>query len=263
MLLKVHRYILLLVVGLMLWCATEAKPMVTANVLHRTFPLRWHHSYGTAFTIDYKEKQYLITARHVVEGIRTGDSIEIFHGESWKLLQIRLVGLGEGSADVAVLESPIRLSPPLALPASSKGLVLAQQVYFLGYPFGWDGGHEDINRGFPLAIVKSGFVSAMPRGRFIIDAHVNEGFSGGPLLFVPPRNPANRLRVVGIIVGYPVPRKLLPVVDQSGNKILDQDGRPIGIADNPGFVIAVDIFEAVRLIEAHSIEGSQSVPANQ
>ena len=210
---RAHYLNLLLTLGLALVCTSvpdaashPSTSVVTANVLHRTFPIKWHRSRGTAFTIDYKEGQYLITAKHIVEGIQTGDSIEILHDQRWKTLSVKLVGAGEGSTDVAVLESPIRLSPPLVLPVSSKGLMLSQQVYFLGYPFGWDGGHEDINRGFPLAIVKSGFVSAMPRGRFIIDAHVNKGFSGGPLLFVPRGNPDGRISVAGIVVGYPVPQ---------------------------------------------------------
>ena len=231
--------------------AVSHPPMVTANVVHRTFPIKWHYSRGTAFEIDHKGEQYLITARHVVEGIRTGDRIQILHEETWKSLQIVLVGQGAGVVDVAVLKGTTRLSPPLALPTSSKDIVLGQQVFFLGYPFGWDGGLQNINRGFPVPIVKSGIVSSMPSTEgFFVDAHVNKGFSGGPLLFVPPGDQATNIRVAGIVVGHPKPPILRPIVDQYGNEKRDLDGRPIGIRENPGFVFVIDISEAIALIES-------------
>ena len=73
-----------------------AEAIVTSNVLHRTFLIKWRSSLGTAFTIDYGERQYLITARHNIKGIKTGDPIEIFHEVNWKLLEVDLVGVGEG-----------------------------------------------------------------------------------------------------------------------------------------------------------------------
>lgn len=85
---------------------------------------------------------------------------------------------------------------------------------------------------------------------FYIDGHGNKGFSGGPVLFVPPGHPRNRFSVAGIVVRYPIPPRLLPVVDEYG-KAIDLDGRSIGIVDNPGFVVAIDISEAVALIEAY------------
>ena len=53
--------------------------MITSNVIQRTFHIRRDNSTGTAFTIDRGSKQYLVTARHVVEGIESGNAIEIFH----------------------------------------------------------------------------------------------------------------------------------------------------------------------------------------
>jgi hypothetical protein len=225
--------------------------MVTANVVHRTFRINWQDSHGTAFEIDYSGEHYLITARHVVEGIKTGDAIQIRHERAWMPLPIEVVGQGDDPIDVAVLKSPIRLSAPLELPASSKGIVLSQQVFFLGFPFGWEGGGEDKNRGFPLALVKSGILSTMPtKEGFYIDAHGNKGFSGGPVLFVPHGQPRNQLSIAGIVVRYPMPPRLLPIVDQDREVVVDRDGRSIGIVDNPGFVVAIDISEAIALIDA-------------
>ena len=143
--------------------------MVTSNVIHRTFHIRWNNSTGTAFTVDRGSKQYLVTARHVVQGIRSGNAIKIFHEKEWKDLVVNVVGIGKENIDVTVLACSVRLSPSLPLVASAAGLVYGQSVSFLGYPFGWDAGGERINRGVPLPFVKAGIVSAMEFGGRIPD----------------------------------------------------------------------------------------------
>ena len=230
--------------------------MITSNIIHRTFHIRWNDSTGTGFTIDRGSKQYLVTARHVVHGIESGNTIKIFHEKKWKNLVVNVVGIGKGGVDVAVLACSVRLSPSLPLVASSAHLAYGQQVSFLGYPFGWDGGSEQFNYGVPFPFVKAGIVSAMEFGdmsRIFLDAHVNKGFSGGPVVFVPYGQPQNELRVAGIVVSYPIP-EFLPIVDHNGDTITDRRGKPIGyIKENPGFVVAMDIKHALELIDANPI----------
>ena len=57
--------------------------MITRNVIQRIFHIKRDNSTGTAFTIDRRSKQYLVTARHVVEDIESGNTIEIFHEGQW------------------------------------------------------------------------------------------------------------------------------------------------------------------------------------
>ena len=128
--------------------------MITTNILSRIFHIAWGGSTGTAFAIDYASKQYLVTARHVVKGIDSGDAIRVFHEEQWKNLAVDVVGIGDGDADAAVLSCPIRISPSLDLAASQANRTYGQQVFFLGYPYGMDSGDEKINRGLPLPFVK-------------------------------------------------------------------------------------------------------------
>ena len=180
--------------------------MITSNIIHRTFFVRWNDSTGTAFSVDRGYKQYLVTTRHVVHGIESGQAIKIFHEKTWKDLVVKVVGIGEGEVDVAVLACLVRLSPSLPLLASAEGLAYGQPVSFLGYPFGWDVGGEQINRGVLLPFVKTGVLSAIESGnvsRFFLDAHVNRGFSGGPVVFIPHGLPQNELRVAGIVSSYP------------------------------------------------------------
>ena len=233
-----------------------AATMITSNIIHRTFHIRWNDSTGTGFTVDRGSKQYLVTARHVVRGIESGNAIKIFHDKEWKTLVVNVVGIGKGNVDVAVLACSVRLSPSLPLVASAVGLVYGQPVSFLGYPFGWDSGGERINRGVPLPFVKAGIVSAMEFGdvsRIFLDAHGNKGFSGGPVVFVPYGQPQNELCVAGIVTSYPIP-KFLPIVDSNGDTITDRRGKPIGhVKENPGFVVAIDIKHALELIDANPI----------
>ena len=230
--------------------------MITSNVIHRTFHIRWNDSTGTGFTIDHGSKQYLVTARHVVHGIESGNTIKIFHDKEWKDLVVNVVGIGKDGVDVAVLACSVRLSPSHPLVASSAHLSYGQSVSFLGYPFGWDVGGEEMNRGVPLPFVKAGIVSAMESGavlRIFLDAHGNKGFSGGPVVFVPYGQPKNELRVAGIISYYPIPQ-FLPIVDRNGDTITNQGGEPIGyVKENPGIVVAIDIKHALELIDANPI----------
>ena len=231
--------------------------MITANVIQRTFHTRYAGRTGTVFAIDRDRRQYLVTARHVVDGILSGQIIEVFHERQWKRVPIEVVGVGEGATDVAVLACHMRLAPTYPLEPSAAGLVFGQQVYFLGFPFGWDSGGEDMNYDFPLPFVKAGIVSAVMLGGdpslLYIDAHGNRGFSGGPVVFVPPGRPANELRVAGVVAEAPTPL-LREIVDKSGRPLVGDDGDPIAyFPENQGFVVAFGIRHVTDLIDANPV----------
>ena len=231
---------------------------VTANVIHRTFHIKYQEGTGTGFVIDHGSKEYLVTARHVVEGIESGESIQVFQDNQWKNLVVRVVGIGKDNIDIAVLAYSVSLSPLIPLVASKSGVAFGQSVAFLGYPFGWDSGYEGMNRGIPFPFVKAGILSAVLPGDvslLILDAHGNKGFSGGPVVFYPDEQRTNGLRVAGIIAGYPTPEQSWqPIVDHEGKEIMDQKGKPIGyIRENPGIVVATDIKHALELIDANPI----------
>ena len=233
--------------------------LAMSNVLHRTFHIKWGTSTGTAFAIDHASKQYLVTARHVVKGIKSGNVINLFHEEKWKDLPVNVVGIGKGEIDVAVLACSVQLASPLPLIASGGGLVLGQLVSFFGYPFGWDGGGEQINRGIPLPFVKAGIVSMLSQGDMpytYLDAYGNKGFSGGPVVFSPKGQPGNPLHVAGIISRIPPYPDWAwsQIVDRKGKPVTDPEGEPIAyIIENPGIVAIIPIRYVVELIDANPI----------
>ena len=229
--------------------------MTTANVIHRTFHIRWGERTGTAFALDRDDKQYLITARHVVKNIKTGDLLLLFHDKQWKKLPIDVIGLGEDKVDVAVLSAPQRVAPSHVLEASTVGMVYGQDIFFLGYPFGWDSGGESINRDFPLPFVKAGVVSALPFGDpslLFIDAHGNPGFSGGPVVFREGNQQGTEFKVAGVVAEAPTPR-LRPVVNKLGKPMIVNGNERAFFAENQGFVVAVDIKHALEMIDANPV----------
>ena len=230
--------------------------MITSNVIQRTFHIRYGDTAGTAFAIDRGSRQYLVTARHVVKDITSANSIEILHERQWKTLSVEVGGIGADAIDVSVLACPIRLTPPHPLLASNAGLAYSQQVYFLGFPFGWHSGMENLNRELPVPFVKAGIVSAMitgPASRIYIDAHGNRRFSGGPVVFAPNGKSVGELRVAGIVSEAPKPR-LETVVDKAGRPLVGDDGKPMAyFPENQGLVMAFDIRHATDLIDANPV----------
>ncbi|MXX55037.1 MAG: trypsin-like peptidase domain-containing protein [Gemmatimonadetes bacterium] len=178
--------------------------ILTNNVLQRILCIRNGDSVGTAFTIDHVARQYIVTARHVVDGIASGGAISVRHEQRWAEVPITVVGLGDGDADVAVLAhaKPVTPSHPLS---ADGNFCIGQAVAFPGFPFGWDAGAENMNHGFPFPFVKAGIVSAIvpgPRERIYIDAHGNPGFSGAPLI-VRQGNRLGTFTVAGVIADSP------------------------------------------------------------
>ena len=107
---------------------------ITTNILQRTFQLRHNNYTGTCFTIDVDNRQYIVTARHLVEKVDEGSNLELFHDNEWKALPVRIVGHGMGNTDISVMSADFQLSPAHPLPATTAGIILAQDAYFLAFP---------------------------------------------------------------------------------------------------------------------------------
>ena len=181
--------------------------------------------------------------------MKTLDDVRIFHDGQWKGLPCQMVGIAP-DADTAVLAPGLQLAPSFPLESTMADLAFGQQVFFLGFPLGMMWGGGEMNRDFPFPLVKSGVLSAIEVGtpsRIWVDGHNNPGFSGGPLIFIPPQEQFARgraYRVAGIITGYRV--SALPVYNQQG--------RQIGmLPENSGIVLAYGIQAALDLIEANPI----------
>ena len=221
--------------------------MITTNVIHRTFHIQVGDSTGTCFTIDNNNKQYLVTARHVVKDLNGTCGIRIFHENQWKEIQVTVVGHCEGEIDISVLTAPLQLSPTFPLEATSAGMVYGQDVYFLGFPYGMTGEIGSLNRDFPLPFVKKAIVSCMYSTddgvqMSFLDGHNNPGFSGGPVVFKEQNR--NDYKIASVISGF---RYTEEPVYQGDNPV------PLAYRYNTGIIISYGIKHAIDVIESNPI----------
>jgi hypothetical protein len=219
--------------------------MVTNNVISRVFHLKYGDGTGTCFAIDYDNKQYLVTAKHVISDLEDNDQVEIYFNSNWVKVNVRLVGHHE-HADISVFCIDTLLAKAKMEPIS-HGIIYGQDTYFLGFPYRLqDENSSQINRNFPIPLVKKATLSFITQDEFgsylILDGINNPGFSGGPVVFTEPNK--NEYKVAAVISGYKSATE--PTYHQ------DQQ-TPITVKANTGLIIAYNISQAIELIEKNPI----------
>ena len=218
---------------------------VTTNILQRTFRIRHEGTTGTCFSIDVEGGRYLITAKYVVESIGDEAVVEFPHESGWLRVPVRLVGHGPGEIDVTVLAPQVLFGATHALNLTIANLALAEDVYFLGFPYGLSMEVKtDLNDGFPLPLVKKAVVSSLGLGDgpLLLDGHNNAGFSGGP---VARRGTKEQQTVIGVVSGYRFDRQR--VRDEQGNETSHT------YDTNAGIIIAHDIRHALVIVRDNPI----------
>ena len=219
--------------------------MITTNVFSRVFFVKGF-DYGTAFTIDHQNKQYLITAKHIVPSNSRDTIIKLFHDKLWKDLSVKVVGTAEGEVDITIFSPSVRLSPDVKLEPNAGGIIIGQDVYFVGYPYKmWAVVGE---RKLPFPYIKKGILSSPffdedGIQRFFIDAIDNPGFSGGPIVFAEPNK--YEYKVAAVVSKFKV----------EFEEVVNEEGEKTGLrcAYNTGFLIGYGIKHAIDLIERNPI----------
>ena len=218
--------------------------MITANVIHRVFRIRCGTGTGTVFALDVDDKQYLVTAKHVLPGVPSPLKVDIFSNGNWTDLPVTLVGHAPAEIDVSVLATDRQLTPSeLPLEPTSAGAVYGQEVFFLGYPYGIIGKYLFGPEGSPLPLVKRATLSLFCGNVWLLDGHNNPGFSGGPVVFIRPGT--KDFKVAGVISGFQATEE--PVL-LSGGQLT-----PFVYRYNTGIIVCHLIDNAVALIKANPI----------
>jgi S1-C subfamily serine protease len=173
--------------------------------LRSTFLIKVGVIEGTAFAIQYRGRQYLITARHVVRGLPARDaSIDYFRKGMWKALPVTVVTPKNPDVDIAVLvpsEDIASQEDARFAELTFKGARVGGDVYFFGYPYGL----HSLNGSDIVPFVKKGAMSAIDGTDdsavvLYVDAFNNEGFSGGPIAFFDAGS--NTWKIAGVVQGY-------------------------------------------------------------
>ena len=166
----------------------------------RVFRIAYSNEAGTAFAIDVDSRQYLVTAKHVVSGIKDGHEIGIYNNTNWVQLPVRVIDIADTNIDITVLILSGILSNAGSAETTTIGVHLGKEVYFFGFPFFVHSGGNELTRDFPIACVKRAIVSAFQPNALWLDGMNNPGFSGGPVAYQD--SPSKRPRIIGVVSGY-------------------------------------------------------------
>jgi hypothetical protein len=162
---------------------------------------------ATAFTYDVDGREYLITAKHVVQGLRDDDKIDIFIHNDWRPIRVKIFRCDD-PIDIAVLIPPYQLT--VNFPLTNEGsFQFGQDAYFIGFPYGMRNSLLGMNGPYPLALIKRGTISTLvpidvgkKASMILLDGYNNPGFSGGPIVFRDFHESGFVLRVVGVVHGF-------------------------------------------------------------
>ena len=202
------RVLLIAAVALFSECAY---PQPTGNVLMRVYQLRFGGLLGTAFLLDYEDRQYFVTAGHMVKTAGDEATVEMMGPgqQEWTPFHVTVLHGRNKCVDVGVLiPKEKRLSNAEAIPYPYL-FAFGQEAYFLGFPYG-----------------------------------NNPGFSGGPVVapdMFSPFTTVRRQKLIGVISGFrnePVPLQV------DGKEMKNAT-----TATNTGIIFVVPIDRAVELIK--------------
>ncbi|SRR5579871_742578 len=228
-----------------------AQDAVPNEILSRTWLIRntATNKFGTGFVVDHKGTAFLVTARHMVEGLPTTKAtIDIWQENTWKTVQtIKTLFPKSNQVDIAVFKLNEKISAPYQItsPQDGGGGTFGQQVWFLGYPYqigSHIGGKQLWDGGFPF--IKRGTMSAID-GRnpdavvYFIDGFNNPGFSGGPVVYWDFKE--RTYRIMAVVKGYMPDTAKIAVNGQQVDTLY---------LVNSGILIAYSIKHADDAIEA-------------
>jgi S1-C subfamily serine protease len=210
---------------------------------------------GSAFTLDYKGRIYLITARHVVEGVPATDAeleVRRSQADAWTDYHtMRTLYPSSADVDIAVFETgetvpqPYTITPGGRNDSDHDGMTFGQVVWFIGYPFGLSsltqpGGPIPITS---LPFAKRGSISAVDASHpdaviDYIDGFNNKGFSGGPVVYW--AFGSRSYKILSVVKGY---RNEAAEMNLNGQMVYTN------IMVNSGILVSYSITHAIDAIE--------------
>jgi S1-C subfamily serine protease len=254
---------------------------LTSNVLKRVVRIVIGGNSGTAFTIDVDGRHYLVTAKHVVATIKTAEATIGVCGDGGECKEKLFTVLRcADPIDIAVLVPREILTATYALPAESAGMVLGQDVYFVGFPYA-DPALNTITQALEnIGFVRKAVWSAQQRKdnatTMYFDGRNNAGFSGSPIVYLQQSKLGYDFKVAGVVSGFrtdyadvvtptPITEDKVTDEDRALNRVVKaSDGTlrkliPTGqvVSGNTGIVIGYDIGHALDLIRKGNVKGPE------
>lgn len=237
---RIFRIILLILPFIILNSNQTCQASVTANIIQRVLFIRNGSSTGSGFTIEVDDRQYLITARHILPASGVVSTLDIYYKGVWQTVSVKSIPVLPNNVDIGVLVVPQLLTPTYQVHLD-KSIFLSEDVYFLGYPYGIIIDGAALNNGIPLPFVKHAIISAFDvvgiGTPIFLDGINNPGFSGGPVVHM---GTDNIPEIIGVISGY-----------QAEQQSVVQSGKATGlsVSTNTGLVIMYQLGSALEAIK--------------
>ena len=220
--------------------------MITNEIFCRVFRIRYKGKCGTCFTVDKEDIQYIVTAKHLFNGVKQRDTVvvEVLIEKTYVPLTATVTFHNDDNVDCAVLKTnPYHEITGKYLNENTiNGITFGQDVYFLGFPYNYD----DLLMCFPNSttpvpfIKKACFSGLSGDGRLLfLDGINNPGFSGGPVCFKDSKT--NKYKIAGLVNSYRYNKN--PVYSDSGI------ATNLYVEENTGIIYACSIQEALTIID--------------
>ena len=223
------------------------KRMITFNVFVRIFQIRTKSATATAFAVDEGQKQYLVTALHVLPNPEKIKNIDLLFKNGWKTIPVKFTGKGNDDIDVVVVSPRERIAPAFDMPLSKGEMTIGQDVFFLGFPYGMTSEINDPGWHLPYPLVKkaclSGSLDRNGKRIWLLDGINNPGFSGGPVVFQPIGNRTKHLMVMGVVSGYRFNRELVHIHEKATESF---------IKVNTGIIYASSAADVIDIIRSNT-----------
>jgi S1-C subfamily serine protease len=210
----------------------------------RTIFIKAGNMTGSAFSVAYEGKIYLVTAKHVVAGLPVRDAvIQIREAGTWKDYQtVRTIFPSSDAVDIAVFETNEKAKQSFRIVtwSSNDNIALGDRVWFFGYPWGIE---SHFVGGKIAPFVKCGTLSAIDLADsqsivLYVDGFNNPGFSGGPIV---EWDQSKRVyRIMGVVKGYR---------EDSAKIVVNGQHVDTNLMVNSGILVGYSIEHAMKAIE--------------
>jgi hypothetical protein len=239
--------------------------MPTGGVLTRMTIVMSNYGSGTAFSIDVDNREYWITAKHLLNGAKhppygtiTSKSASLSvldpRAESARWLPVKFSVLDVGKdIDVVVLaaSTPLLQNPVPSPKAEFGSVMLGSDCEFLGFPSATGGAWKARfgEQTYWMPYVKHCFVSAVPAASnvVILDGVNNPGFSGGPVVY----HTGPDQQIVAVISGMVT--EPAEVISSLAKKPTPPAPHKAKVDENSGFIIAYSIDPAIEAIKKNPV----------
>lgn len=175
--------------------------------LRNTFEIHIASKKQTAFLIEHKSINYLVTARHIFLDKPVRTEFKLFNSQAQNNLEnySGTVFYNDNPSVDLVLIKPTGIPYRKAITLENTVNVLGDSGYFLGFPFDFKTiTSGNFNLGYPIPLVKKATYSGVALDNnvsyVLLDGINNPGFSGGPIIFR--SSDGKKQELIGVIGGY-------------------------------------------------------------